>query len=98
MPPNRSFYFKDPDGVFRWHDDHEQVETRPQWPFYSEAMAVHPSQIKEYSKYMQKRGIKTEYDNRGRPKMEGRTHRRRYQRALRIYDKSGGYSDAMPYQ
>jgi hypothetical protein len=63
-------------------------------PLHSEAMAVHPKQIKEAMEFAKKHGVPTNFDAQGRPIFTGRAHRARYMKAHGFYDKSGGYGDA----
>lgn len=60
----------------------------------SEAAAVHPDQIREAKKYLERKGIKTEFTPDGRPVFRSRPHRKAHLEAFHLYDKDGGYGDA----
>jgi hypothetical protein len=66
------------------------------WPFYSDALAVHPSQIKDAVKFYKSRGISVEFSKDGRPKMNDRNHRARILRARGLFDRNAGYGDTSP--
>jgi hypothetical protein len=63
------------------------------WPMYSQALAVHPSQRKEFEEFADKHGVTTEFDARGRPKFESKSHRKRYCELVGATDFDGGYGD-----
>ena len=62
-------------------------------PIVSDAMAVHPSQVKEAVLDAAKKGVPTEFLPDGRPVLTSRSHRRAYLRAYRFHDRNGGYGD-----
>jgi hypothetical protein len=62
-------------------------------PLRSEAMAVHPKQIKEAEESAKRKGVPTEFDTMGRPEFVSREHRKRYMRAYGFHDNDGGYGD-----
>lgn len=59
------------------------------WPHASWAMAVHPSQVKEYAEFDRKNGVPTEYNERGEPVLRSMKHRRKYMRLHGYVDYSG---------
>lgn len=63
------------------------------WPMVSDAAAVAPSQISEAREIDRANGVPTNYTPQGQPVFENRAHRKRYLRAHRMFDKSGGYGD-----
>lgn len=63
-------------------------------PLHSEALAVHPCQIKEAQELATKFGVPTEHDKIGRPIFTSRSHRRLYMERFGFFDKDAGYSDA----
>lgn len=64
------------------------------WPIRSDALAVHPKQIKEAMEFDRKNGVPTDYDKYGRPELRDRKHRKRYMMLHGAFDKCGGYGDA----
>lgn len=64
------------------------------WPMHSDALAVHPDQVQEATESARKRGVPTEYNAEGLPKLESRGHRRRLMKAYGYNDNDGGYGDA----
>lgn len=63
---------------------------------HSDALGVHPKQIKEASEHAAKLGVPTEFDKLGRPIFTSRAHRKRYCASYGAFDKDGGYGDAAP--
>jgi hypothetical protein len=63
------------------------------WPMISRALAVHPSQSREYMEFAAKHGVPTQFDRMGHPVFESRGHRRRYAELVGASDFDGGYSD-----
>lgn len=51
------------------------------WPIHSEALAVHPEQIREATEDASRRGVPTSFDGLGRPIMTDSRHFRRYAKA-----------------
>lgn len=62
-------------------------------PIISDALAVHPTQIKEAMERDKKHGLSVEYLPDGRPKLDGRDKRRRMLKSLNFHDNHGGYGD-----
>jgi hypothetical protein len=63
------------------------------WPMYSDAAGVHPSQAKQASEDCAAKGVPTRFDSEGRAIFESRGHRKAFLRAHGMVDKSGGYGD-----
>lgn len=63
------------------------------WPMKSDALAIHPKQVKEYRQALKKKGVSADFTKDGRMILESRGHRRSVLRALNYYDKDGGYGD-----
>lgn len=63
------------------------------WPQKSVALAVHPSQRKQYAEFASKHGIPTSFDEQGHPVFESRGHRKRYAELVGATDFDGGYGD-----
>lgn len=61
----------------------------------SDALAVHPRQIKEAMDDAKKKGVPVDFLSDGRPEFTSREQRANYMRAYGFFDKSGGYGDAM---
>lgn len=65
-------------------------------PVLSDALAVHPKQVKEAIEDARKRGVPTEFAPDGRPLIRSRQHRNAYLRAYGFHDRDAGYSDPAP--
>jgi len=63
------------------------------WPLHSQALAVHPSQRKQYEEFADKNGVGTTFDSRGCPVFESRGHRKRYCDLVGAKDFDAGYGD-----
>lgn len=59
---------------------------------HSEALAVHPKQIKEATENAKKKGVPTEFDQHGRPVFTSRAHQRAYGRAYGFVNKDDNWS------
>lgn len=59
----------------------------------SDALAVHPSQIKEAMARNKRHGLHVEYLPDGRPKLTDRGQRRDLMRLEQVHDRNGGYGD-----
>lgn len=62
-------------------------------PIHSEALAVHPKQIKEAEESAKRRGVPTEFNRMGQPVFRTRKHRKEYLKAYGYHDNDGGYGD-----
>lgn len=62
----------------------------------SDALAVHPNQIKEATEDARKKGVPTDFSEDGRPIFTSRRHLRDYCVAYGFYNRGAGYSDAQP--
>jgi hypothetical protein len=62
-------------------------------PLISDALAVHPRQIKEAREDAIKKGVPVDFTADGRPKFTSRQQRSAYLRAYGFFDKSAGYGD-----
>jgi hypothetical protein len=62
-------------------------------PIISDALAVHPRQVKEAIADARAKGVPTEFLPDGRPVLSSRSHRKRYLKAYGFHDRSGGYGD-----
>tara|TARA_R100000458_G_scaffold31319_1_gene28726 strand:+ start:3098 stop:3472 length:375 start_codon:yes stop_codon:yes gene_type:complete len=64
------------------------------WPMKSDAAGVHPDQVGEFSKDSARRGVPTEFDSKtGQAIFTSRSHRSKYLKAYKMFDKNGGYGD-----
>lgn len=63
------------------------------WPMKSMALAVHPSQRKEYSEFAAKHGVPTYFDEKGRPEFRTKKHRKQYAELVGATDYDGGCGD-----
>lgn len=66
------------------------------YPYWSDALGVHPEQIPEARREFEKHGIQAEFNGEGQVKVEDRSHRARMIRACGMYDRSAGYGDPAP--
>jgi len=66
------------------------------WPLVSDAMKVHPLDVKAHAEQCQKAGIPTDFTEHGQPILRDRGHRRDYMKAFGLYDFQGGYGDSTP--
>jgi hypothetical protein len=62
-------------------------------PYYSEALAYHPKQIAQARDFLASRGVPTEIDAKGRPRMDSREHRKQIMKLNGFHDNDGGYGD-----
>lgn len=65
-------------------------------PLKSDALAVHPKQVKEAMADAAKKGVPTEFSADGSPIFTSARHRKKYCQAYGYFDKSAGYADAGP--
>jgi hypothetical protein len=66
-------------------------------PLASNALAVHPKQVKEARELAASRGVPTEFTVGGQPVFTSRQHRKDYMQRVRgSFDQDGGYGDASP--
>jgi len=92
------------EGLANFYDQQTQagqeliVEGNRPWSraIKSDAMSVHPSQVKEAMEHCRKMGVPTDYTEDGRPILRDRNHRARFMRANQFFDKDGGYGDVAP--
>lgn len=63
------------------------------WPLKSDAMKVHPADVREATEYARQLGVPTEYRKDGRPVFTSQGHRKRFCEAHGFYDRNGGYGD-----
>lgn len=62
--------------------------------FYSDALAVHPKDVKKAEAEARAAGVPTEFEPvYGRPQFVSREHRKRYNHAFKYFDRNGGYGD-----
>lgn len=77
--------------------DKSQLRTRAKWPMKSTFGGVNPNQRKELSDFWAARGITgCSVDKEGDIIYEDRASRRRDHEARGLFDRAGGYGDAMP--
>jgi hypothetical protein len=62
-------------------------------PIHSEALAVHPRQIKDVLARNAKYGLNVEYDKKGRPILRDRKQRQRLLQIEGLIDRNAGYGD-----
>ncbi len=66
------------------------------WPILSDALAVHPDEIKDAKAYAASRGVKVEFAPGGECILESRAHRKDVCGAFDVFDKDAGYGDRAP--
>lgn len=71
------------------------ISTNPgNYPYESDSLGVHPSQVKEAYAASLKAGVKTEYNPRtGNPILRDKHHRRALALSLDMGDRNAGWSD-----
>jgi hypothetical protein len=65
----------------------ESTRSGGSWPRLSDAIGVHPSQIKEQMAIDKKLGVRIEYTKDGRAVVESQAHQRQIRRAYKLKDK-----------
>lgn len=65
-------------------------------PLASDAMAVHPKQVKEAREDAVKKGVPVDFLEDGRPVFTSRKQRADYLKAYGFHDRDAGYSDPAP--
>jgi hypothetical protein len=63
-------------------------------PLASDALAVHPNQVKQATEDAKKKGVAVEFMPDGRPVFTSREQRKRYCQMYGFFDKAAGYGDA----
>jgi hypothetical protein len=63
------------------------------YPKKSDAMGVHPSQVKEARAADERLGVPIQYEKTGEAVYESATQRKKHCEAHGFYDRNGGYSD-----
>jgi hypothetical protein len=63
------------------------------WPMKSRALAVHPTQRRQYMEFAEKHGVPTHFDDMGHPVFQTKNHRKRYAELVGATDFDGGYGD-----
>ncbi len=63
------------------------------WPMVSKALAVHPTQRKEYAEFASNNGVPTDFDVQGHPVFRTKKHRKKYAELVGATDFDGGYGD-----
>lgn len=66
------------------------------WPILSDALSVHPKQVKGMRKRVLEAGVPTEIRPDGRPVLRDAKHRKRFCEAFGYYDRNAGYGDPLP--
>lgn len=59
----------------------------------SDALAVHPRQVREAAARDRLHGVPTEYLTDGRPVIRSRAHQKALLRSLKMHNRDGGYGD-----
>lgn len=62
-------------------------------PLESDALAVHPDQVKEATADAARKGVPTDFLADGRPVLRTRKHRAAYLKAYGFFDRDAGYGD-----
>jgi hypothetical protein len=65
---------------------------------HCEALGVHPKQIKEAEADAKRKGVPVDFDKQGRPVFTSRKQYKAYCNAYGVFNRDGGYGDAMPGQ
>jgi hypothetical protein len=72
------------------------VNTPGAWPMLSDALGVHPDQIRDASAEAAAMGVPTQFASDGRAIITSREHRKQLCQVYGFFDKSAGYGDASP--
>ena len=72
----------------------ETQATSAGWPIYSQSIACHPRQVKQFSETLQQAGVPTFVRSDGCPELRDRAHRKKVFHALKVIDLDGGCGDA----
>jgi hypothetical protein len=92
--PDKSIYYE---GYFwerDWEAEHSGFKDLPGiYPMFSDAAAVHPSQVEAVIAFGKKRGVNLEFAPDGRAIFRDRMHRRASCEARGLADNDGGYRD-----
>jgi hypothetical protein len=64
-----------------------------EWPILSDAVGVHPDQVKEAEAHARKHGVPTDFTPDGRAVLRDKAHRKAYCELIEHYDRNGGYGD-----
>ena len=59
----------------------------------SDALMVHPKQLRKAQERAAQAGVPTEFDRHCRPIFRDRQHRKQYHELERVVDRRGGYGD-----
>lgn len=65
------------------------IPTSAGWPIWSDAAAVHPSDVPQTKQMLSSHGVHVEFSSDGRPKFENAAHRRAALRRLGMHDRNG---------
>lgn len=65
------------------------------WPYFSSAAKVHPRQIKKAIEDAKRRGVRIEFDDKGRPKFESARHQTEYLKVRGLFNMDGGYAETI---
>jgi hypothetical protein len=66
------------------------------WPVHSDALGVHPTQVKDAVAFYKSKGVHVEFDRACRLIMRDRAHRNEVLRASGFHDRNAGYGDRAP--
>jgi hypothetical protein len=69
----------------------EKQKLRAKWPLKCDASGVHPKQIKSTMAKAKQLGVPTEFTRDGRTIFRDPSHRRRYLKAMKFYDRAAYY-------
>jgi len=80
-----------------WKAEHGEPRNAGQWPMWSDAAGVSPTQVKEAYEHSVSIGVPTEFHPvTGQAKFESRSHRKKYLERIGMYDRNAGYGDPTP--
>ena len=65
----------------------KKIRKRPKWPIVSEAAAVHPSQVQQFTEFHKRHGTPTEYLPTGEPVFQSHAHQRKSLRDRQMHNK-----------
>lgn len=56
------------------------------WPIHSNAMAVHPNQVRDAKEYARHRGVNVDFDGKGCPILDTPKHKEQYMKTRGVHD------------
>lgn len=90
---NGDYFVFDGEEFRRVFSPQKQHHAGSTWPMISRALAVHPSQRRQYAKFAEEHDVPTEFDEMGHPVFRSKGHRKKYAELVGATDFDGGFGD-----